>query len=239
MEIWPAIDIRGGKCVRLRQGDYAQETVYGESPVEMADHWVMQGARRFHLVDLDGAKNGKPTNIDVVEEIINTVEVPCEIGGGIRDEDTICRYLEIGIERIVIGTFALKQSVWFMEMCERYPNKLALGIDARNGMVATDGWLTTSETSAIELARQYAELPLASIIFTDIATDGMLSGPNIPATLQMKESVPIPVICSGGVTTIDDVKKLQHAGIHGCIIGRALYEATIKLPEAVNVAFDF
>ncbi len=238
MEIWPAIDIRGGKCVRLQQGDYNRETVFGESPAKMAEYWAEQGARRLHLVDLDGAKDGRPTNIEFVEEIIDTVEIPCGIGGGIRDEETICRLLEIGLSRLVIGTVALKQPVWFREMCQRFPGKLSLGIDARNGMVATDGWLETSEIPAVVLAEQYTDLPLASIIFTDIATDGMMQGPNIPATQLLRESVSVPVICSGGITTLDDVRRLHDAGIFGCIIGRALYEKTIDLPEAIEAAFD-
>ncbi len=238
MEIWPAIDIRGGKCVRLQQGDYNRETVFGESPAKMAEYWAEQGARRLHLVDLDGAKDGRPTNIESVKEIIEAVEIPCEIGGGIRDEETICRLLEIGLSRLVIGTVALKQPVWFREMCQSFPGKLSLGIDARGGMVATDGWLETSETPAVVLAEQYTDLPLASIIFTDIATDGMMQGPNIPATQLLRESVSVPVICSGGITTLDDVRRLHDAGIFGCIIGRALYEKTIDLPEAIDAAFD-
>ena len=239
MEIWPAIDIRGGKCVRLRQGDYAQETVFGDSPKEMALHWVAQGARRLHLVDLDGAKEGKPVNFQAVREIIEAVEIPCELGGGIRDEQAICNSLDLGLERLVIGTHALKQPDWFREMCLHYPGKLVLGIDARDGKVATEGWLETSETSATELAAQFAESQIAAVIFTDIATDGMMKGPNIPATLAMKEAVYIPVVCSGGITTLEDVQNLYDAGIDACIIGRALYEGTIRLADATKVAFDF
>ena len=239
MEIWPAIDIRGGKCVRLKQGDYNRETVYGDSPVEMAKRWVSQGARRLHLVDLDGAKVGQPMNKTAIEKILSAVDVPCELGGGIRTEETICELLDIGIERLVIGTYALKEPEWFQEMCTRFSGKLVLGIDARDGKVATDGWLQTSSTTAVQLAKDYAEMPLASIIFTDIATDGMMKGPNIPATQLMKSVTSCPVICSGGVTTLDNVHQLQEAGIHGCIIGRALYERTISLPHAIDAAFDY
>jgi len=239
MEIWPAIDIRGGYCVRLRQGDYAQETVFGDSPRKMALSWIAQGAKRLHLVDLDGAKEGKPVNFQAIREIVEAVEIPCELGGGIRDEQTICEYLDLGLERLVIGTYALKQPDWFREMCLYYPGKLVLGIDARNGMVATGGWLEISETSAVQLALQFAESQIAAVIFTDIATDGMMKGPNIPATLLMKEAVHLPVVCSGGITTLKDVQNLYDAGIDGCIIGRALYEGTITLAEANEVAFDF
>ena len=239
MEIWPAIDIRGGKCVRLRQGDYAQETVFGDSPKEMALYWTEQDARRLHLVDLDGARDGKPTNFEAVREIVESVDIPCELGGGIRDEDTICQYLDIGLERLVIGTYALKRPEWFQEMCLHYPGKLVLGIDSRNGMVATEGWREMSETPAVQLAAQFAESQIAAVIFTDIATDGMMQGPNIPATLAMKEAIHAPVVCSGGVTTLQDVQNLYDAGIDACIIGRALYEGTIKLPEANAIAFDF
>ena len=239
MEIWPAIDIRGGKCVRLRQGDYAQETVFGDSPKEMAFYWAEQGANRLHLVDLDGAREGKPVNLQAVQEIVETVEIPCEIGGGIRDENTICQYLDIGLQRVIIGTYALKKPVWFREMCLHYPGKLVLGIDARSGMVATEGWLETSETSAVELAAQFAEAEIAAVIFTDIATDGMMKGPNIPATLSMMEAIHVPVVCSGGITDLEDVRNLYNAGINGCIIGRALYEGTISIAEANDAAFDF
>lgn len=239
MEIWPAIDIRGGKCVRLRQGDYDQETIFGESPQKMALHWFEEGALRLHLVDLDGARDGKATNFDVIQAILETVDIPCEIGGGIRDESTICQYLDLGIERIVIGTHALKKPEWFKEMCVRYPNKLVLGIDARNGMVATEGWKETSETSAVALAQEYLGVPIAAIIFTDIATDGMMRGPNIAATQMMKKAVNIPVVCSGGIASIEDVKNLADAHIAACIIGRALYEGAFTIPQAHLAARDF
>lgn len=239
MQIWPAIDIRDGKCVRLRQGDYAQETIFGDSPLEMAQHWMDQGARRLHLVDLDGARDGKPTNFEAIQEIVQNIEIPCELGGGIRDENTICDLLELGLERLVIGTYALKEPDWFREMCLRYPQKLVLGIDAKNGMVATNGWMETSEVSAVHLASEYAEIPIAAIIFTDIATDGMMQGPNIAATQLVKDAASVPVICSGGITTLEDVKNVYEAKIDGCIIGRALYEGTIDLKKANIIGVDF
>lgn len=234
MEIWPAIDIRGGNCVRLQQGDYARETVFGENPAEMAKYWVSQGAKRLHLVDLDGAKDGKPTNFDCIAELVKAVDIPCELGGGIRDEQTIDRLLSIGLARLVVGTLALKQPEWFRDMCDKYPGKLVLGIDAKNGFVATDGWLETSSTPAVTLAKQFENAPLAALVYTDIATDGMMKGPNLPEMKAMQQQVNVPVVASGGVTTIDDVRNLSDAGLAGCIIGRALYEKTIALPEAMR-----
>lgn len=234
MEIWPAIDIRGGNCVRLQQGDYARETVFGENPAEMGKYWVSQGAKRLHLVDLDGAKDGRPTNFDCIAELVRAVGIPCELGGGIRDEQTIKQLLDIGLARLVIGTLALKQPEWFREMCGKYPGKLVLGIDAKNGFVATDGWLETSSTPAVTLAKQFEKAPLAAIVYTDIATDGMMKGPNLPEMQAMQQQVDVPVIASGGVTTLDDVRNLNEAGMAGCIIGRALYEKTIALPEAMG-----
>lgn len=236
MEIWPAIDLRGGKCVRLKQGDYAQETVFGEDPAEMARHWVAQGAQRFHLVDLDGARDGRPANLASIRAIVDASGVPCELGGGIRDEETIEQLLGIGLTRLVVGTSALKEPDWFRQMCGQFPGKLVLGIDAREGRVATEGWLETSETSAIELARQFAGEPIAAIIYTDIATDGMLSGPNVAAMAQMQAAVEIPVVASGGVKDNSDVAELAAAGMAGCIIGRALYEGTITMADALTAS---
>ena len=238
VEIWPAIDLRGGRCVRLRQGDYAQETVFGEDPAAMARHWVDQGAKRLHLVDLDGAKLGKPGNLASVQSILAAVTIPCELGGGIRDESTIEELLHLGLARLVIGTLALREPDWFRRMCQRFPGRLVLGIDARDGRVATDGWLETSTTAADELARQFTGEPLAAIVYTDIATDGMLAGPNVAAMAAMQRAVDVPVVASGGVTTRDDIARLAAAGLAGCIIGRALYEGTLSLPEALAAGGD-
>jgi len=236
VQIWPAIDLRGGNCVRLRQGDYAQETVFGEDPAAMALHWLEQGAECLHLVDLDGAKDGRPTNLPSIQAIVQAVDIPCEIGGGIRDEATIASLLDLGLSRLVIGTLALKQPDWFRIMCRKFPNRLVLGIDAKNGFVATDGWLETSSVSAVELALQFDDEPIAAIVYTDIATDGMMKGPNLEEMRRMRESVKTPVVASGGVTVLDDVRKLATADMDGCIIGRALYEGTIQLPEAIAEA---
>jgi phosphoribosylformimino-5-aminoimidazole carboxamide ribotide isomerase len=236
MQIWPAIDLRGGKCVRLRQGDYQRETVYGDDPAQMARRFVQEGATCLHLVDLDGAKDGASANLPAVEAILAAVDIPCELGGGIRDEAAIERLLQLGLSRLVIGTRALKEPDWFRGVCRRHPGKLALGIDAKNGLVATDGWLKTSTTSAVELARQFAGGPLAAIIYTDISKDGMLQGPNLAAMAEMNAAVGIDVIASGGVTTAGDVRKLAEIGLAGCIIGRALYEGTLTLQGALQAA---
>jgi phosphoribosylformimino-5-aminoimidazole carboxamide ribotide isomerase len=236
MQIWPAIDLRGGKCVRLKQGDYQRETTYGGDPADMALRWVEQGAECLHLVDLDGARDGSLGNWQAIESILAAVTVPCELGGGIRDEATIERLLGIGLARLVVGTLALKEPDWFRAMCRKHPGQLALGIDAKNGLVATDGWLKTSTTPAIDLARQFAVEPLAAIIYTDIARDGMLQGPNLEAMAEMNAAVEIDVIASGGVTSAADVRRLAELGLAGCIIGRALYEGTLSLPEALAAA---
>lgn len=236
MQIWPAIDLRGGKCVRLRQGDYAQETVFGDDPAAMAQKFVDQGAEYLHLVDLDGAKTGRPENLPAVRAILSAVKIPCEFGGGVRDEATVAALLEAGLSRVVIGTRALREPDWFRGMCRKYPNKLAIGIDARDGRVATDGWLETSATLAVDLARQFEGEPIAALIYTDIATDGMLAGPNLAAMQEMREAVTLPVIASGGVTTREDVSHLAAAGVAGCIVGRALYEGTLTLADALQAA---
>lgn len=236
MQVWPAIDLRGGKCVRLRQGDYQRETIYGDNPAAMARQWVGQGACCLHLVDLDGARDGLSVNFAVVQAIVTAVDVPCELGGGIRDEETIARYLGLGLARLVVGTRALKEPDWFRQMCQRFPRQLALGIDAKEGLVATDGWRQTSSTRAIDLARQFASEPLAAIVYTDIDRDGMLQGPNVAAMAEMLPAVDLPVIASGGITSADDVRQLARIGMHGCIIGRALYEGTLTLADALAAA---
>jgi phosphoribosylformimino-5-aminoimidazole carboxamide ribotide isomerase len=236
MQIWPAIDLRGGKCVRLRQGDYQQETVFADNPVDVARQFVGQGARHLHIVDLEGAREGLPVNLPSVQDILASIDIECELGGGIRDEQSVCELLNFGLARLVIGTSALTDPEWFRAACRRYPHKLVLGIDARNGRAATDGWTNTSEVAAIDLARQFAEEPLAAIIYTDIATDGMMTGPNVAAMAEMQEAVKVPVIASGGVTTVDDISRLAAAGLAGCIIGRALYEGTLTLSEAIRAA---
>jgi phosphoribosylformimino-5-aminoimidazole carboxamide ribotide isomerase len=236
MEVYPAIDLRGGKCVRLRQGDYNQETVFGDDPAQMARRWVEQGASRLHLVDLDGARDGTLANRRAVAAIVAAVALPCQMGGGVRDEDAIGGLLALGLARLVIGTRAIKEPDWFASMCRMFPRQLALGIDARDGLAATDGWLQTSGASAVELAQRFAKLPLAAIVYTDIAKDGMMQGPNLAAMEEMARAVDVPVIASGGVTTAQDVANLAKCGLAGCIIGRALYEGSLSLSEALEAA---
>jgi phosphoribosylformimino-5-aminoimidazole carboxamide ribotide isomerase len=238
MQIWPAIDLLGGRCVRLKQGDYGRETVYDADPVAVALRFQSAGARHLHLVDLDAARSGQPTNYDVVRKIVAAVDMQCELGGGVRDQPTIDRLLNLGLDRLVLGTAALKNPDWFREMAERYPERLVLGIDAMHGLAATDGWLETSQVRATELADQFAELPLAAIVYTDIATDGMLQGPNVAEMAAMQRHVRLPVVASGGVTTLDDVRQLAEASLAGAIIGRALYEGTLELEAALAAAND-
>lgn len=236
MQIWPAIDLRGGNCVRLMQGDYDRETVFGEDPAAMAKHWVSQGADRLHLVDLDGARDGKPSNLASIRAILAAVDVPCQLGGGIRDTETIAQLIAMGLSRLVIGTAALKQPDWFRQQARKFPGQLVLGIDARDGFVATDGWLETSTTPAVELAKQFEGEPLAAIVYTDIAKDGMLAGPNAPEMRRMKEEVNLPVVASGGVSKASDVVVLAAIPMNGCIIGRSLYEGTLTLEAALVAA---
>lgn len=236
MNIWPAIDLRNGKCVRLQQGDYSRETVFGDDPVAIAHRWISEGAEQLHLVDLDGAREGHWANRTAVQAVVSAVDVPCQLGGGIRDEETITELFEIGVARVVIGTKALKDPDWFRDTCRKYPGRIVLGIDARDGCVATDGWLETSTISAIELAQQFTDEPVAAIVYTDIAKDGMLAGPNLSAMEEMKQASVFPVVASGGVTTSDDVRQLARLQLDGCIIGRTLYEGQLQLADALTAA---
>lgn len=247
MQILPAIDLRGGKCVRLRQGDYAQETVFSDDPVEMACRWVNEGAQRLHLVDLDGARAGKPVNHEVVREMVRSAGVPCQLGGGVRDEASMRLLLDdVGVDRVIVGTQALKQPEWFREMVQKFPSRVALGIDARDGMVATEGWLDVSQKSALELAANYADLNLAAVIYTNIANDGMMQGidDGTIADLVRLAELGLPVIASGGVTTLDDLRRLaaesrRHPRLVGAIVGRALYEGTVRVADAIQLAANY
>lgn len=241
MEILPAIDLRGGQCVRLRQGDYAQETVFSNQPAEMALRWAAEGAQRLHLVDLDGAKAGKPVNVDALRSIVQAVSIPCELGGGLRDDAAVELMLQdIGIERVIIGTQALKEPEWFRQLVRRFPGQVALGLDARNGMVATAGWLDVSHTSAFTLAEQFRGEPLAAVIYTNIANDGMMQGIDVGTLADLERfcELDLPVIASGGVTTLADIHALlaiyrRQPRLIGAIVGRAIYEGTLTVAEAV------
>ncbi len=235
MQVIPAIDLRGGHCVRLRQGDFDQETIFGDDPAAMAARWESDGATRIHLVDLDGAKAGHPINVEAVRRIIERVGVPCQLGGGIRDEATIAVWLEAGIERVVVGTQALRDPEWFGHMTQAYPDRLLLGLDARDGRVAAEGWLELSDVDALTLARRFDSLPIAGIVYTDIARDGMLEGPNLGAIAAMAQAVRCPVIASGGVGALEDLHRLAALPIAGCIVGRALYDGRFTLRDALSM----
>jgi len=238
MELWPAIDLRGGKCVRLLQGDYERETIFGEDPVAMARGFVTAGARRLHIVDLDGAKDGVPSQAELVGRMVAAAGVPCQLGGGIRSLETVGRYLAAGVDRVVVGSVAIESPELLTEMAAAFPGRIVLGLDARDGRVAVRGWLETSPLEALDVARRHAGLPLAAIVFTDIATDGMLSGPNLPALAAMVRAVPLPIVASGGIASAADIRHVAATGAAGCIVGRALYEGAVTLPAAVEAAGD-
>jgi phosphoribosylformimino-5-aminoimidazole carboxamide ribotide isomerase len=238
MQIIPAIDLRGGRCVRLQQGDYNKETVFGDDPAAMAEHWVGQGAERLHLVDLDGARSGGPRNLNAVRAIVGRVRVPCQFGGGVRHREAVEQLLAAGLDRVVIGTRALADPDWFRGLCAGFPGRVCLGLDARDGNVATDGWTETSSTPAMDLARRFDDPALAAVIYTDISRDGMMSGVNLPAVAQMAAAITRPLIASGGVTTLDDVRGLARLRVAGCIVGRALYEGKISLPDAIRAGLS-
>jgi len=236
MEIIPAIDLRGGKCVRLLQGDYARETVFGDDPAGMAKHWESQGAARLHAVDLDGARDGEPRNLDAVAAIVTAVRIPVELGGGMRTVQTARWALRIGLDRVIVGTAALNRQI-AEEMAAGLGERVAASIDARNGMVAVRGWLETTEIKAVDLARELASIGYRTIVYTDISSDGMLRGPNLPAMRQMVEAVPgASVVASGGVTTVEDIQALKQAGVVGAIIGMALYTGKLTVQQALEAA---
>ena len=231
-EIIPAIDIRGGQCVRLIQGNYAQETVYGADPLAMAHQWADQGAGRIHIVDLDGARDGQSGNLEIISKIASELSIPVQVGGGIRTHDTLDTLLGAGVQRCILGTKAAQDTRWAEETFAIYADAVILGIDARDGKVAVSGWQETSSADAIGFARYMEEAGCMRIIFTDIARDGMLSGPNLEAMQSMAEAVEIPVIASGGVQSAKDLAPLQAiAGVEGVIIGKALYEGKVTLQE--------
>jgi phosphoribosylformimino-5-aminoimidazole carboxamide ribotide isomerase len=236
MELWPAIDLRGGRCVRLLQGDYDRETVFGEDPVAMARSFAAAGARRLHIVDLDGAKAGTPVQADLVGRMVAATGLPCQLGGGVRSRDTAAAYLAAGVSRVIIGSLAVEEPDALVALAEEFPGRIVLGLDARDGRVAVRGWLETSGDLAVEIAQRHAHLPLAAIVYTDIATDGMLSGPNLSALREMIAATPLPVIASGGVAGADDIRHVAEIGAAGCIVGKALYAGAVTLPAALAAA---
>jgi len=235
--IYPAIDIRGGKAVRLVQGDYNQETVYNDSPVAAAKEWAAQGASWIHLVDLDGAKAGHPVNAELIGEIARAVDVPVQIGGGLRTFEDVERLIGLGVSRVIIGTAAIENREFVNQVLARYGDKAAIGIDARNGYVATRGWIETSEVKAEDLAVQLAAQGASTFIFTDISRDGMMEGPNVEAIVSLARVSGKPVIASGGVSRMADLTNLaarRTDGVAGAIVGKALYTGSINLAEAVR-----
>ncbi len=233
MRIYPAIDIIGGQCVRLKKGDYSQKTTYAENPVEVAKKWESLGGEFIHIVDLDGAKSGDMPNFELISDIAAAVSVPIEVGGGIRDMECIEKYLKAGIYRVILGTSALKKPRLVEEAVLKFGERIAVGIDAKDNKVAVSGWEDVSDVTALDFAKQMEKLGAENIIYTDIATDGMLMGPNLSAMREMSEAVSINVIASGGVTTLSDIEALKDTGVEGAIIGKALYTGNIDLSEAV------
>ena len=240
MLLIPAIDLKEGKCVRLKQGDMEQTTIFSDSPVEVARRWVEAGARRLHVVDLDGAFRGEPMNADVIHQIAETFpELPIQVGGGIRNESTVDVYIQAGVRFVIIGTQAVKEPHFISDMCAEFSTHIIVGLDARDGKVATDGWSKLSKHDAVDMAQHFEEDGVEAIVYTDIARDGMMKGVNIEATVELAESINIPVIASGGIQNIENVKKLakvSEAGIIGAITGRAIYEGTMDFAEAQSAA---
>ncbi len=234
MIIYPAIDIIDGKCVRLQQGSYSEVTVFGDSPVEMALKWESQGARYLHVVDLDGARSGKTENHGIIKEIARKLSIPVQVGGGIRNPDTIEDLISAGLKRVILGTTAVNDQDMLETVLKEYGAKIAVGIDAKDGMVAIHGWEQTSGLTAVAFARKVEELGAQTVIYTDISRDGMLKGPNLAAMSEMAKAVGIEVIASGGVSCLGDIIDLKSTGVGGAIVGKALYTGNIALKDAIN-----
>ena len=239
MKLFPAIDIRGGKCVRLLKGDFDQETVFSDSPADMAAQWESQGAEFLHLVDLDGARAGKPQNLETVKAILAKVKIPVELGGGIRTLEDITEVLGLGVRRVILGSVVVHDPALVKAACEQYGDRVVVGIDAKDGMVAVEGWGQTSNLEAPVLGRMMAEAGVKTIIYTDISRDGTLGGVNVAATVEMAEKSGLEVVASGGIKDLEDIKALKEhekSGVAGAILGKSLYMHTLDLKEALAVA---
>ncbi len=241
MQIIPAIDIRGGKCVRFEQGDYERETVFDEDPASVAERWQAQGARRLHVVDLDGAREGRPVNGDTVNRILAAASVPVQVAGGVRDVETVQEYLDAGADRVVLGTMAIKDPAALLNMIAQFRDRIIVSVDARDGVVRTEGWTEGSDVNALDMVRDLSEIGARRIVYTDISADGMLGGPNFAAITQLLEVVsglisPVAVIAAGGISSVDHVRELARLGVHGAIVGKALYMGALDLGEALNAS---
>jgi phosphoribosylformimino-5-aminoimidazole carboxamide ribotide isomerase len=243
MDIFPAIDLLDGKCVRLYQGDYAKSEIFNDNPAAMAQSWLEQGANKLHLVDLDGAKAGHPVNLAAIASIVEMVKttatqpVQIQIGGGLRTEASVKQLLTLGVDRVILGTVAVEQPELVKDLCQKYPQQIVVGIDARNGKVATKGWIETSQVLATDLAQQMVGMGVAAIIYTDIHRDGAMTGPNLDALREMASGIEIPVIASGGVSSLRDLLNLlslEAIGVTGAIVGRAIYTGEVKLGESIR-----
>jgi len=239
MIIFPAVDIRGGKCVRLFQGRADQETVYGDDPAAMGQRWQDEGASWLHVVDLDGAFGARPQNLEVIRRLHQRVTIPVQLGGGLRSLDTLAAYIDLGIDRLILGTAILKDPDLVAQACATYPGRIALGLDAKDGLLAVEGWTETTSRTAADVAKQLEPLKPAAIIYTDISRDGVKRGVNLEATRALAQATEIPVIASGGVSSLDDIKALlplEPFGVMGVITGRALYDGNLDLKEALRLA---
>jgi phosphoribosylformimino-5-aminoimidazole carboxamide ribotide isomerase len=232
MEIIPAIDLRNGKCVRLFQGDYDKETIFSEDPVSVALRWQSEGARRLHIVDLDGAAQGEQVNLETIEDIIAAIDIPIEVGGGIRSIETIEQLFAAGVERAILGTVAVEQPDLVKEACQKFSDRIIISIDAKDRLVATRGWLQESTVTASELAGKMIELGVTRFIYTDISRDGTLTSPNFEAISELLSQIDVPVIAAGGISSVHDLTRLAELGVEGAIVGKAIYTGDVKLSEA-------
>jgi phosphoribosylformimino-5-aminoimidazole carboxamide ribotide isomerase len=238
MIVIPAIDLKEGNCVRLEQGEMNRDTIFSDNPAEQALKWQEAGAELLHLVDLDGAFAGIPKNKAAIEAIIKAIRIPAQLGGGIRDIATIEAYLSLGLSRVIIGTAAQRNPELVIEACQKFPGRIVVGIDAKNGMVAVQGWAELTDISAVDLAKKFEDCGVAAIIYTDISRDGMMGGPNLEATRALAEAISIPVIASGGVSSLKDIENLmaiEASGVTGAITGKAIYTGAINLREAIDL----